>query len=145
VTGAAATIGWDVVALGRTAAGESFRSGEFAQTIRLTEDDRLLWTERTRIAGGDALLGSPVGLAGRPVFGCLWAYGPPWTDADLESLRDGLPPVAAATRLAPRLLLVRALGATAAIVRAALQCAWQRARPLVFGGRVAVAPRIWST
>lgn len=145
VAGDAATIGWDIVALGRKAAGESFRHGEFAQTIRLTADTELLWHERTRVNGSDTLLDSPVGLAGRPVFGCLWAYGPDWSDAAIESIRDGLPAAAAVTRLAPRLLVARALGATTALVRNALQSAWQHARPLVFEGRAAVPPRIWST
>ena len=143
--GAASTIGWDVVALGRTAAGESFAQGEFAQTIRLKADDELLWSERTRIVGADPLLESPVGLAGNPVFGCLWAYGPLWSDTDLESLRDELPPRAAVTRLAPRLLLARALGSSTGGVRDALQTLWRKARPRVFAGREAIAPRIWST
>lgn len=141
----AATIGWDVVALGRTAAGESLRQGEFAQAIRLTAEADLLWSERTRVTGGDALLESPVGLAGYPVFGCLWAYGPPWSDDTVESLRDALPAATAITRLAPRLLVARALGSTTAVARAALEEVWRRTRPLVFGGRSAVAPRIWST
>jgi len=145
LSGAASAIGWDVVALGRTAAGESFREGEFAQTIRLKADDELLWSERTRITGADPLLTSPVGLDGKPVFGCLWAYGPAWSDADLESIRDGLLRSTAVTRLAPRLLVARALGSTTALVRDALQAFWRRARPLVFGGRAAIAPRIWST
>lgn len=141
----AATIGWDVIALGRTAAGESFTQGEFAQTIRFSADNELLWTERTRLSGGDALLDSPVGLAGNPVFGCTWAYGPLWSDDDIESVRQDLPPAAALTRLAPRLLVARALGATTAVVREALQAVWARVRPRVFAGRDAVAPRIWST
>lgn len=145
ITEDAALIGWDVVALGRTASGESLREGEFAQTIRLAADGRLLWSERTRVTGGDALLDSPVGLAGQPVFGCLWAHGPAWTDATIETLRDALPGATAITRLAPRLLLARALGSTTAVVRNALEEVWRRTRPLVFGGRSAVAPRIWST
>jgi urease accessory protein len=145
LTGDAATIGWDIVALGRTAAGETFRQGEFAQTIRVGADTELLWSERTRVSGGAALLDSPVGLAGRPVFGCLWAYGPQWSDAQVESVRNGLPTAAAVTRLTPRLLLARALGPTITIVREALQTVWQCTRPQVFAGRAAVAPRIWST
>jgi urease accessory protein len=145
LSGAASTIGWDVVALGRTAAGESFRDGEFAQSIRLKADDELLWSERTRITGADPLLASPVGLDGEPVFGCLWAYGPSWSDTDLESMREDLPRTAAVTRLAPRLLVARALGSTTALVRDALQALWRKARPCVFGGRAAIAPRIWST
>ncbi|HTT11711.1 MAG TPA: urease accessory protein UreD [Burkholderiaceae bacterium] len=145
VAGAGSTIGWDVVALGRTAAGESFDAGEFVQTIRLEADEELLWSERTRIVGTDPLLASPVGLGGQPVFGCLWAFGPRWSDADVESLRDPLPPTAAITRLAPRLLLARALGPGTAAVREVLQTLWRKARPLVFAGRAAIAPRIWAT
>lgn len=141
----AAIIGWDVIVLGRTAAGESLRTGAFAQTIRLNAGGTLLWSERTRIAGGDPVLDSPVGLAGQPVFGCVWAYGPAWPDETLESLRALLPPAAALTRIAPRLLVGRALGATTAAVRDALETVWRMARPRVFDGRAAVAPRIWST
>jgi len=144
-TGDAATIGWDVVALGRTASGESFTTGEFVQTIRLVAEDETLWLERTRLAGDDALLDSPVGLCGRPVFGCLWAFGPSWTDAQVESLRADLPETAGLTRLAARLVVARALGATTAAVRDVLQTVWQRARPLVFAGREAMTPRIWTT
>lgn len=145
VAGAAATIGWDVVALGRTAAGERFCAGEFAQTIRLTADGELLWSERTRLCGADALLDSPVGLGGRPVFGCLWAYGPLWSEQQLATLRAELPPASGVTRLAPRLVVARVLAATSAAAREVLQAIWQRARPLVFAGRIAVAPRIWAT
>jgi urease accessory protein len=141
----AATIGWDVVVLGRTAAGETFTQGEFAQTIRLAAGADLLWLERVRIAGGDALLDSPIGLAGAPAFGCLWAYGPAWTDAQLDTLREALPRTAGVTRPAPRLLLARALGRTATAVRDVLQSVWQAARPLAFDGRAAVPPRIWAT
>jgi urease accessory protein len=143
--GDAAMIGWEVIALGRTAAGESLCEGEFAQTIRLTADSELLYCERTRVSGTDPLLASPVGLAGHPVFGCLWAYGPAWSDDTMESLRAGLPASAAITRLAPRLLVARALGAGTAAVRGAFEALWRHARPLVFAGRVAVTPRIWST
>jgi urease accessory protein len=145
VSGGAATIGWDIVALGRTAAGESFQNGRFAQTIRLRADGDLVWSERMRLSGGDALLASPTGLAGFPVLGCAWAYGRAWSDEDVESMRVDLPSNAAVTRLAPRLLLSRALGSTTAAVRASLHTLWERTRPLVFAGRAAIAPRIWST
>lgn len=141
----AATIGWDMIALGRTAAGESFTQGEFAQTIRFSADHELMWAERTRLRGGDALLDSPVGLAGYPVFGCSWAYGPSWSDDDVAALRRDLPATAAVTRVAPRLLVARALGSTTTAVRTTLQAVWERARPHVFAGRNAVVPRIWST
>ena len=143
---AAATLGWDIVALGRAAAGETFTSGCFAQTIRLHDGGRLQWVERTRIAGGDELLDSPIGLAGRSVFGCLWAAGPRWRDADLEALRAQLPAAAApVTRVAPRLLLARVLAHSTPAARQALTAVWRVLRPLVFGGRAAQPPRIWAT
>jgi urease accessory protein len=142
----AAMLGWDIVALGRAAAGEAFARGAFAQTIALREDGHLQWLERTRLAGGDALLDSPIGLGGHVAFGCLWAAGPRWSGAQIESLRERLPadrvPV---TQLAPRLLVARALGATARAVRGALEAAWRELRPLTFAGRAAAAPRIWAT
>ena len=142
----AATLGWDIVALGRVAAGETFEEGRFAQTIRLSDDGRLQWVERTLLHGGDALLQSPAGLAGHAVFGCLWAAGPCWRDADLDDLRERLPPQAAPiTRVAPRLLLARVLAATTPAAREALTHVWRVLRPRVFEGRGVTPPRIWAT
>jgi urease accessory protein len=140
----AAMLGWDIVALARAAAGERFAHGAYAQTIRLYDAGALQWLERTRLVGGDALLASPVGLRGARVFGCLWAYGPRFSEQQLDALR-GPDDAAPLTRLAPRLLVARALGETTAAVRAALQTVWARLRPLVFDGLAAVPPRIWAT
>ncbi len=147
VAQSAAMIGWDIVVLGRIAAGERFDKGRFRQSIRLRDDERLQWVERTCIDGGDALLDSPIGLAAHRVFGCLWAIGPHWTDAQIEALRARLPSgpdAAVITRLAPRLLLARALGASSAAVRAAFENLWRELRPLMLA-RQASAPRIWAT
>lgn len=139
-----ALLGWDMVALGRAAAGEAFKQGRFAQTIRLSDAGALQWIERTRIDGGDALLDSPIGLAGRRVFGCLWAVGPHWRDDDLDDLRSRLPADAPVTRLGPRLLVARVLVQGTQAARRALEAAWRELRPRVLG-RAAVAPRIWAT
>ncbi|MGZ9106840.1 MAG: urease accessory protein UreD, partial [Rhodoplanes sp.] len=143
----AAMIGWDIVALGRRAAGERFERGLFAQTIRLRIGDELAWVERMRLGGNDALLESPIGLSGRHVFGCLWAAGPEFDDATMEGLRaphgDRIPG-APMTRLTPRLVVARALGPSTQFVRAALTEAWATLRPLVFQ-RAAVLPRLWAT
>ena len=149
VTATSRVIGWDIVALGRTAAGESFSRGRFRQTIRLTEDtprrQRLHWLERTHLAGSDPLLHSPIGLGGAPVFGCLWAWGPVWTEAALEALRAQLGSDAAPlTVLAPQLLLARTRGSTTQLVRTALEATWRALRPQVLG-RAARTPRIWAT
>jgi urease accessory protein len=139
-----AMLGWDLVALGRAAAGEAFTQGRFAQTIRLSDAGALQWIERTRIDGSDALLESPIGLAGRRVFGCLWAVGPRWRDDDLDDLRSRLPAEAPITRLAPRLLVARVLAQGTQAARRALEAVWRELRPRVLG-RAAVVPRIWAT
>ena len=80
-----------------------------------------------------------------PVFGCLWAWGPTWTQAMIDTLR-AQPGAEAAplTVLAPQLLVARTRGATTQQVRATLEATWRALRPQVLG-RAAVAPRIWST
>jgi urease accessory protein len=143
----AAMIGWDIVALGRRAAGERFERGRYAQSIRLRIDDALVWHERTRILGGDALLDSPIGLDGQHVFGCLWAAGAALEALDLSELRAELGAVdvsAPLTRLAPRLLVARTLASTTAAAREALAAVWRALRPRLFGVP-AQLPRLWAT
>jgi urease accessory protein len=143
----AAMIGWDIVALGRRAAGERFEHGRYAQSIRLRIDDALVWHERSRIFGGDPLLDSAIGLDGQHVFGCLWAAGAALEALDLNELRAELGTAdanAPVTRLAPRLLVARTLASTTAAARTALTALWSALRPRLFGVR-AQAPRLWAT
>lgn len=136
-------IGWDIVALGRRAAGERFAQGEFSQQIRLSVGGALQWVERTRIAGGDPLLESPVGLDGRHVFGCLWAVSD-WDDDAFETLRAQLTDVAPLTRVSPRVAVARVLAASTEEARTALEAAWRALRPHVMR-RDAHRPRLWAT
>lgn len=143
----ATTLGWDLVALGRSASGERFTSGRFSQTIRLQIDGELQWIERTRIGGKDSLLDSPIGLAGQHVFGCLWAAGIPFGDEVLEAIRLELGDAAneaPLTRLSSHLVVARALGPSTASVRSALERVWSVLRPHVVQ-RPAQRPRLWST
>jgi urease accessory protein len=145
--GAGTLMGWDIVALGRRAMGERFAHGRFAQSLRLRRAGRLLWHERTRLLGGDALLASPVGLAGHPVFGCFWAAGDGVAHIDLEALRTELGDVAttaALTRLAPELLVARVLADGTQAARRALERIWHALRPRLIG-RQAQSPRLWAT
>jgi len=138
-------LGWDIVALGRRAAGETFERGSFRQVIRLMHEDRLEWLERTAIGGADPLLHSPVGLNGCHVFGSVWVGGPHWTDELLDAIRAACGAALIATRLSSRLLVARALGTSTRAVRASLEHFWTIARPLALGGRAAHPPRIWAT
>ncbi len=143
----AAMIGWDIVALGRRAAGERFERGHFAQSIRLRIGGVLAWHERSRIAGGDPLLDSPVGLDGHHVFGCLWAAGAALETLDLDALRAELGATgdtAPLTRLAPRLLVARTLATSTGAARAALATVWGALRPRLCG-LPARPPRLWAT
>jgi urease accessory protein len=134
---------WDVVALGRPAAGERFDLGHFQSRLDIRRDDRPLWHERQRIAGGDGLLDSPIGLAGQPVFATLLASGE--LDADLLEACRRLPaPRRGDLTQLPGLLVARCLASEALHARAWLIELWRLLRPALLG-RPAVPPRIWST
>jgi len=143
----AVMIGWDIVALGRRAAGERFEHGRYAQSIRLRFGGTLAWHERSRIAGGDPLLDSPVGLDGHHVFGCLWAAGAALEALDLDEIRAELGATvdsAPLTRLAPQLLVARTLATSTGAARAALVSVWGALRPRLCG-LPAQLPRLWAT
>ena len=134
---------WDMVALGRPASGERFDSGEFRSRLEILRDDHLLWHERQRIRGGDALLDSPIGLSGQPVFATLLITGE--TDADLlERCRELTAPVRGDLTQLPGLLVARCLASEALHARAWLIELWHLLRPALLG-REAVSPRIWNT
>jgi urease accessory protein len=147
LTPGARMLGWDIVALGRLASGERFERGDFRQRIRLSIGGEPIWIERTRIVGGDRLLESPIGLAGRHVFGCLWAAGVEWTDDEIAALRAELGAAAKEaplTRLAPQLVVARTLAESTSAARATLETIWRCLRPRVMQ-RPAHAPRLWAT
>ena len=91
-------IGWDVVALGRRARGESFASGRWRQRLAIRRAGRLLAEDTLDLAGGDAWLRARPGLGGAPVFGTMVAVaagmGPVIVDAcrdAIDAQRDGAP------------------------------------------------------
>lgn len=156
--GDAGMIGWDIVQLGRTAAGESWRGGRWRQDLKLRRDGRLLWCERADLAADSVLRQATQGLDAMTVFGTLWATTAGLDDAELrDSLRatliaecdrhgDASVARAAATCLPhPRnVMLVRALASDAERLRALMESAWAVLRPRVIG-LDAQRPRIWST
>ncbi len=138
---------WDMVALGRPAAGERFDTGYFQAHLDIRRDGRLLWHERQRVVGGDGLLDSPIGLAGHPVFATLLMTGELSAEL-LEHCRelpgpDGQMLRGDLTQL-PGLIVARCLAGEALQARAWLIELWRLLRPALLG-RDAVPPRIWST
>ncbi|WP_095101868.1 urease accessory protein UreD [Pseudomonas sp. Irchel 3A5] len=134
---------WDVVALGRPASGERFKTGHFQAHLDVRRDGKLLWHERQRIIGGDGLLDSPIGLDGKTVFGTLLVTGN--IDSELLEACRAVPNLVRGdlTQL-PGLLVARCLADEALHARAWMIELWKLLRPALLG-REAVAPRIWST
>lgn len=134
-------IGWDVVALGRPAAGEGFSTGEVGLNFRIMQGATPIYLERT-LLNPEAFV-APWGLAGHPAFGTLFAT--PSTAAQLEAVREliGDQPERGVTRIG-ELLICRGRDMRADRLRAFFQQVWVRVRHEVIGHR-ACAPRIWAT
>ncbi|MBD9485508.1 urease accessory protein UreD [Pseudomonas sp. PDM14] len=138
---------WDMVALGRPAAGERFDSGYFQSHLDIRRDGQLLWHERQRITGDDGLLDSPIGLDGHPVFATLLLSGT--LDGELLERCRELPAVTRGQLRGdlsqlPGLIVARCLASEALHARAWLIELWRLLRPAQLG-REALPPRIWST
>ena len=60
-------IGWDILCLGRAAAGERFDDGRFDLFFRVDRGNVPIWLERGGFDGNDPMLSSPAGWAGATV------------------------------------------------------------------------------
>jgi urease accessory protein len=142
-------LGWDILCLGRAAAGERFEHGRFDLFCRIDRDGKPLWLERGAVAGNDAMLASPAGWAGASVCGtllCSFPELPQQAAALLEALR-ALTPVDGAQHgitAPPGLLIARYLGNNSEAARQWFAELWKILRPACCG-RPAVLPRIWNT
>ena len=152
LAGSARMIGWDITQFGRVAAGEHWTEGRWRQHLSLWRQGRERCCERADLGADDPLMRSPLGLADQPVTATLWAAAPDLKE-HAEALIEALRARAASHGLAAgiswlpapiELLMVRALGASAELVRALLEDLWRLLRPTVIG-RVAQRPRIWDT
>ncbi len=151
-------IGWDILCLGRAAAGERFERGDFGLFLKVDRDNRPLWRERGRFSGNDPMLASPAGWAGHTVCGtllCTFPELPQQAATLLETLR-AVPPADGALHgitAPPGLLIARYLGDNSEAARLWFAELWTILRPaccplkgLPLGrGRPAILPRIWNT
>lgn len=134
-------IGWEVLCLGRPAAGEAFATGRVRQDFELWHEGRPLLLDRLRLDPEEATR-APWGFAGHAALGTLMAW--PATPAQLDAVRALDATGALACTIVDGAMLVRTLAAQGATVRARLHRCWQALRPLMLD-RPAVAPRIWAT
>ncbi len=143
-------IGWEIMCFGRAASGERYTRGNLTTRTEITRDGRRLWLEQGRIAGGDALFDSQVGMAGRSVCGTLIAAGFDLNNVAGQAVIDvcrevsaGEGALAGITRL-PGMTIARWLGDSSEDARRYFAALWMRLRPALKNAD-ATLPRIWST
>jgi urease accessory protein len=139
-------LGWEILCLGRAAAGERFEQGVVRLSAEILQGERRLWIEQGRFEGGDPLLASPLGLAGHTVSATMIAAGRDIPDevlARCRMIQPGEGATAGITRL-PCLAIARYLGDSGEQARSYFTLLWAALRPAL-KGCAAVAPRIWAT
>ena len=142
-------IGWDILCLGRAAAGERFENGRFDLFFRVDRGNAPIWLERGGFAGSDPMLASPAGWDGKTVCGtllCTFPELPQKAGALLEALRATAPADAAVHGITalPGILVARYLGDSSEAARHWFTELWTILRPACCA-RPAVIPRIWNT
>jgi urease accessory protein len=137
-------IGWEIACFGLPASARTLESGEVRQSFELWRDGRPMLLERLNI--NQAALSARWGLADHPAIG-TW-LGSPAGPAELQTARAVIETACGgstvACTLVDEVLVCRALGNRADHLKQVFIDLWHALRP-AFTGRVAVAPRVWTT
>ena len=156
--GDARFLGWEIFCLGRPAAGETFKAGEYRQDFELWRDGEPLYLERGRYPAADAILDAPWGLRSQPVSATLVGAGAPpnvvgtiragW-DALNRSSRPFPEPSVDDAELATvsqldGVLVGRYRGPSTARARRFFTLAWSVLRPVLLD-RPPCPSRFWNT
>lgn len=140
---------WDIVCLGRPAAGEAFSRGCCEQVLEVCRDGRLLLVERNRFIAGHESMNAPWGLRGAPVAGTFLATLKPSRDR-VDALVEELAALASAPAhewgltQKGEIFLARYVGYSTRLCRLGFEYLWRQLRPDLTGAP-ALAPRIWNT
>lgn len=140
-------IGWEMVCLGRPAAGEGFGNGSLRQRLEIWREGRPVFLERARFQGGGQTLTARWGMAGLPLAATLVAVGVAdlLESAGLRELSFLHPDEQlSVTALDEDVLVCRYLGRQAQRARQRLATVWARIRPQIMQ-RPACEPRVWNT
>ena len=138
--------GWEIVCLGRQAAGEKFTVGRLRQRTQMLRVGKPIWGEFSDLQGGDALLASPVGLNGCAVTATFVVAAGLTPPKVLEACRAVSPQDDAAwgVTVLPEVFAARYLGNSAQSARYYFEELWAILRPW-YAGQDARRPRIWNT
>lgn len=148
--GDACFLGWEILCLGRPAAGETFAIGECRQTLELWRDGEPLYLEQASYAGDDPALKAAWGLQGQPVVATLFCA--PAIPGLTDAIRAGWEPLTlpapageltAVTQL-DGVLIGRYLGPSTARARRFFTLAWGLLRLLLLD-RPPCPSRFWNT
>ena len=148
LSGGSRYLGWEILCLGRRAAGERFAHGHLNLHTRIERQGNVVWLERGQLDGNDPLLDSISAWAGTSVCATLQAtVAEGFEVAPLLSACRALEPADQALHgiTALRgLLVARYLGHSSKAARLWFVSLWQLLRPALLG-RVALPARIWNT
>ncbi|HEY0712337.1 MAG TPA: urease accessory protein UreD [Polyangia bacterium] len=140
--------GWEILCLGRAAAGETLVNGTCRQRFELSRAGIPLVIDKTQLDGGGPLLAAPYGLGGKTVLGTM-ILSP--VVGDLESVRLILTEFGATASsetivatVVDGALVCRYLGDSAERARRVFLQVWSALRPALCG-RPPRPPRIWLT
>lgn len=138
--------GWEILCLGRTAAGEKFTDGLMRQHTEITIGNEPVWDERLRLAGNAPLMRSVVGLGEAPVSATLLAAGVKVPAEIVARCREHVVQGGARAGVSAfdAMFVARYVGASSEQAREYFVALWRELRPLM-AGREAVTPRIWTT
>ena len=138
-------IGWETLCLGRTGAGERYKTGECRLHTCISRARKVAWFERGVLPAGGLFCTSAAGLRGRSVCGTMVAAASDVNRALVAACRseETLEGSSAVTHV-PGVLIVRYLGDSSAEARRYFQRIWHHVRPAL-AGHAAQTPRIWNT
>ena len=146
LTRRATYVGWDMLCLGRPAAGERFCRGELRTELTIAREQSLVFVERGHYRGGDSILDAPWGLRGFAVYGTLVVASPRAEARWVDEVREHVTVDAGlfAVTLVAGVLIARFLGPSTREGRLLFERTLSVLRPH-YAGREHVRPRIWST
>jgi len=138
--------GWEIICLGRRAAGEKFANGSLRQRTQIFRDGELIFNDTANLRAGDRVLLSPVGLNGHSVSATFTIAAGKVPSDIVDACREIIPRAGNEYGLTalPEIFIARCIGDNAEQVREYFEMLWKIMRPW-YAGIDMQRPRIWST